>query len=210
VTIELSPIAARVLGSLVEKEITTPEYYPLSLNALANACNQKNNREPVTNLDEGEIRQALHRLEDDGLASAARGTESRVAKYEHHMQEVFNFTRGEIAVMCVLLLRGPQTPGELRGRTERMHRFEELSDVQSTLQRLMQREPPLAMVLPRQPGTKEARYAHLLSGEVIEAAPIETPMPGRGTSHLEAEVAALRQEVAQLREQVERILRLVE
>ena len=143
VTIELSPVAARVLGSLVEKEITTPEYYPLSLNALANACNQKNNREPVTSLDEDEIRQALHRLEDDGLAGPARGTESRVAKYEHHMQEVFNFTRGEIAVMCVLLLRGPQTPGELRGRTERMHRFEELSDVQSTLQRLMQREPPL-------------------------------------------------------------------
>jgi uncharacterized protein YceH (UPF0502 family) len=210
VTIELSPIAARVLGSLVEKEITTPEYYPLSLNALANACNQKNNREPVTNLDEGEIRQALHRLEDFGLASAARGGESRVAKYEHRMQEVFNFTRGEIAVMCVLLLRGPQTPGELRGRTERMHPFEELSDVQSTLQRLMQREPPLLMVLPRQPGTKEARYAHLLSGEVTEPAPMVAPQAGRGTAHLEAEVDALRQEVAQLREQVERVLRLVE
>jgi hypothetical protein len=133
-----------------------------------------------------------------------------VAKYEHHMQEVFNFTRGEIAVMCVLLLRGPQTPGELRGRTERMHRFEELSDVQSTLQRLMQREPPLVMVLPRQPGTKEARYAHLLSGEVTELAPIEAPQTGRDTSQLEAEVAALRQEVAQLREQVEKVLRLVE
>src|SRR5580704_9833314 len=168
VTIEISPIAARVLGSLVEKEITTPEYYPLSMNALANACNQKNNREPVTNLDEDEIRQALHQLEDDGLAGAARGTESRVSKYEHHMQEVFNFTRGEIAVMCVLLLRGPQTPGELRGRGERMHRFEELSEVQSTLQRLMQREPPLVKVLPRQPGTKEARYAHLFSGEPAE------------------------------------------
>ena len=209
-TIELSPIAARVLGSLVEKEITTPEYYPLSLNALANACNQKNNREPVMSLDEDEIRQALHRLEDFGLASAARGTESRVAKYEHHMQEVFNFTRGEIAVMCVLLLRGPQTPGELRGRTERMHRFEELSDVQSALQRLIQREPPLAMVLPRQPGTKEARYAHLLSGEVVEPAPMEAQPTVRGTANLEAEVAALRQEVAQLREQVERVLRLVE
>src|SRR5271163_816587 len=171
VTIVLSPVAARVLGSLVEKEITTPEYYPLSLNALANACNQKNNREPVTHLDEDEIRQALHRLEDDGLAGTARGTDSRVSKYEHHMQEVFNFTRGEIAVICVLLLRGPQTPGELRGRTERMHRFEELSDVQATLQRLMQREPPLVKVLPRQPGTKEARYAHLLAGDVVEAAP---------------------------------------
>src|SRR5580704_12617869 len=168
VTIESSPIAARVLGSLVEKEITTPEYYPLSMNALTNACNQKNNREPVMNLDEDEIRQALHQLEDDGLAGPARGTDSRVAKYEHRLQEVFNFTRGEIAVVCVLLLRGPQTPGELRGRGERMHRFEELSDVQSALQRLMQREPPLVKVLPRQPGTKEARYAHLFSGEPAE------------------------------------------
>ena len=205
VTIELSPVAARVLGSLVEKEITTPEYYPLSLNALQNACNQKNNRDPVTSLDEDQIRQALHALEDHGLASAVRGSESRVAKYEHHIQEVFNFTRGETAVMCVLLLRGPQTPGELRGRTERMHRFEELSDVQSTLQRLMQREPPLVTVLPRQPGTKEARYAHFLSGEVIEAVPSAVEAGG-----LEAEVAALRQEVAELRAQVEKVLRLVE
>ena len=208
VTIELSPVAARVLGSLVEKEITTPEYYPLSLNALTNACNQKNNREPVMNLDEDEIRQALHRLEDDGLAGAAHAAESRVAKYEHRMQEVFNFTRGEIAVLCVLLLRGPQTPGELRGRTERMHRFEELSDVQSTLQRLMQREPPLVTVLPRQPGTKEVRYAHLLSGEVKEdVASARAADEGGG---LESEVAALRQEVAELRAQVEKVLRLVE
>jgi uncharacterized protein len=214
VTIVLSSVAARVLGSLVEKEITTPEYYPLSLNALANACNQKNNREPVMSLDEDQIRQALHRLEDDGLAGAARGTESRVAKYEHRVQEVFNFTRGELAVMCVLLLRGPQTPGELRGRTERMHRFEELSDVQSTLQRLMQREPPLAKVLPRQPGTKEARYAHLLSGEPAEVfltpANVEGAADSRGTAQLEAEVAALREEVAELRAQVEKVLRLVE
>ena len=191
-TIVLTPVEARVLGSLVEKEITTPEYYPLSLNALANACNQKNNREPVTNLDEDQIRQALHGLEDDGLAGPARGTESRVSKYEHRMQEVFNFTRGEIAVVCVLLLRGPQTPGELRGRTERMHRFEELSDVQATLQRLMQREPPLVKVLPRQPGTKEARYAHLLAGDVVEAAP-STAFVETGAStmaQLEAEVAA--------------------
>jgi uncharacterized protein len=212
VTIKLSPAAARVLGSLVEKEITTPEYYPLSLNALANACNQKNNREPVTALDEDEIRQALHELEDQGLAAAARGTDSRVAKYEHRVQEVFNFTRGEIAVVCVLLLRGPQTPGELRGRAERMFRFDDLSDVQSTLQRLMQREPPLAVMLPRQPGTKEARFAHLLSGEVTESFsnPRTTDPESSGSAHLEAEIAALRQEVAELREQVERILRLVE
>jgi uncharacterized protein len=211
-TIVLSPVEARVLGSLVEKEITTPEYYPLSLNALANACNQKNNREPVMNLDEDQIRQALHGLEDDGLAGAARGTESRVSKYEHRMQEVFNFTRGEIAVVCVLLLRGPQTPGELRGRTERLHPFEELSDVQATLQRLMQREPPMVKVLPRQPGTKEARYTHLLSGDVVEAV-LNTAVGETGGStmaQLEAEVAALREEVAQLRNQVEKVLRLVE
>ena len=210
----LSPVAARVLGSLVEKEITTPEYYPLSLNALANACNQKNNREPVMNLDEDQIRQALHQLEDDGLAGPARSTDSRVSKYEHRMQEVFNFTRGEIAVVCVLLLRGPQTPGELRGRSERMHRFEELSDVQSNLQRLMQREPPLVKVLPRQPGTKEARYAHLFSGEpaevLVNTEATESAVTGRGLAQLEAEIAALREEVAELRGQVEKVLRLVE
>ena len=210
----LSPVAARVLGSLVEKEVTTPEYYPLSLNALANACNQKNNREPVMNLDEDQIRHALHQLEDDGLAGPARGTDSRVAKYEHRMQEVFNFTRGEIAVVCVLLLRGPQTPGELRGRSERMHRFEELSDVQSTLQRLMQREPPLAKVLPRQPGTKEARFAHLFSGEPAEVVAtvetIEYAGTGSGMAQMEAEIAALREEVAELRAQVEKVLRLLE
>jgi uncharacterized protein len=210
----LSPVAARVLGSLVEKEITTPEYYPLSLNALANACNQKNNREPVMNLDEDQIRQALHQLEDDGLAGPARGTDSRVAKYEHRMQEVFNFTRGEVAVVCVLLLRGPQTPGELRGRGERLHRFEELSDVQSTLQRLMQREPPLVKVLPRQPGTKEARYAHLFSGEPVEVVATvkvaEFAGTGSSMAQMEAEIAALREEVAELRAQVEKVLRLVE
>ena len=210
----LSPVAARVLGSLVEKEITTPEYYSLSLNALANACNQKNNREPVMNLDEDQIRQALHQLEDDGLAGPARGTDSRVAKYEHRLQEVFNFTRGEIAVVCVLLLRGPQTPGELRGRGERMHRFEELSDVQSALQRLMQREPPLVKVLPRQPGTKEARYAHLFSGEPAEgfgtSEVAESSGTGSSLGQMEAEIAALREEVAELRAQVEKVLRLVE
>jgi uncharacterized protein len=214
VTHLLSPVAARVLGSLVEKEITTPEYYPLSLNALANACNQKNNREPAMNLDEDQIRQALHQLEDDGLAGPARGADGRVAKYEHRMQEVFNFTRGEIAVVCVLLLRGPQTPGELRGRCERMHRFEELSDVQSTLQRLMQREPHLVKVLPRQPGTKEARYAHLLSGEPAEESGnsevAESSGTGSSLAQMEAEIAALRGEVAELRAQVEKVLRLVE
>ncbi len=162
-TLHLSPVEARVLGALIEKEITTPEYYPLSLNALVNACNQKNNREPVMQLGEDEVRQALHRLQDRELAAAVH--DSRVAKYEHRLQEVFNFTRGETAVLCVLLLRGPQTPGELRGRTERMHRFEELDDVVSVLEKLAQREPALVAALPRQPGSREIRYAHLMSGE---------------------------------------------
>src|SRR5579872_4408315 len=126
----------RVLGSLIEKEITTPDYYPLSLNALANACNQKNNREPVMSLNEDAVRSALDNLRNLRLAGPARGADSRVPKYEHRIQEVFNFSRGETAIMCVLLLRGPQTPGELRGRTERMHHFEDLTEVQSSLQRL--------------------------------------------------------------------------
>jgi uncharacterized protein YceH (UPF0502 family) len=160
----LSPGQARALGALVEKEITTPDYYPLSLNALINACNQLTNREPVTRLDEEEVRLALRRLEDQGLAGRARAADGRVTKYEHWLGEAFNLTRGETALLSVLLLRGPQTPGELRNRTERLHRFEEISHVLSGLEKLAQREPPLVAVLPRQPGTKEARYAHLLSG----------------------------------------------
>ena len=162
----LTPVEARVLGALIEKDITTPDYYPMSLNALVNACNQKNNREPVMTLDENTVRDALYSLQEKRLAGPARGADSRVTKYEHRSQEVFNFTRAENAILDVLLLRGPQTPGELRGRSERLHRFEELSDVQAVLQKLMQREPPFVKMLARQPGTKEARYAHLLSGDV--------------------------------------------
>ena len=233
-TMQLTPTQARVLGALVEKEITTPEYYPLSLNALVNACNQKNNREPVMSLDEAEVRQALHGLETERLAGPVRG-DSRVTKYEHRMQEVFNFTRGEVAVVCVLLLRGPQTPGELRGRTERMYKFDELSDVQTVLQKLITREPALVKLLPRQPGTKEARYAHLLSGDVESFEPVtssahassyasasssaysssslsseeETELRER-MAQLEAEVAILTRELGELREQVERISKLLE
>src|SRR5713101_815179 len=167
----LNEVETRVLGSLIEKDVTTPDYYPLSLNALVNACNQKNNRDPVMALDEGAVRDALGLLQNKRLAGPASGADSRITKYEHRSQEVFNFDRREIAILCVLLLRGPQTPGELRGRTERMYHFEDLSTVQSSLHHLMNREPPLVMVLPRQPGTKEARYVHLLSGdaEVIGA-----------------------------------------
>jgi uncharacterized protein len=209
--IRLTATEARVLGALIEKEVTTPEYYPLSLNALINACNQRSNREPVMDLDEEAVRLALHGLEDDGLAGRARGSDGRVTKYEHWLGEAFNFSRAEPALICVLLLRGPQTPGELRGRTERMHRFAELNDVTAGLQKLMEREPPLAVILPRQPGTKESRYAHLLSGPVEAAAVAAPAVPippvfsgevgdqdGR-LAQLEATVAELKKEMAELR-----------
>jgi uncharacterized protein YceH (UPF0502 family) len=208
VNIVLNSAEARVLGALVEKDITTPDYYPLSLNALINACNQKNNREPVTNFDEETVRLALRNLSDKQLAGMARGADGRVTKYEHRLQEVFNFTRPETAILCVLLLRGPQTPGELRGRGERMHRFEDLDEVLSGLQQLMRREPPLAKALGRRPGTKEIRYAHLLSGDV-EAwePPSETAASGvtdenERVAHLEAQVATLQSEVAELKQQM--------
>ena len=206
----LTETEVRVLGSLIEKDITTPEYYPLSLNALVNACNQKSNRDPVMQLDENAVRDALSSLQQRRLAGPAGGADSRVTKYEHRTQEVFNFTRAEIAVLCVLLLRGPQTPGELRGRTERMHRFETLDDVQAALQKLMQRDPPLVKVLPRQPGTKESRWVHLLAGDVVVP---EVPAPagvGRDPgdaariARLEEEVAALRRELGDVKDQLER------
>lgn len=211
---KLTPVEARVLGALVEKDITTPDYYPLSLNALVNACNQKNNREPVMQLDEDAVRDALSGLQTDRLAGPASGADSRVTKYEHRLQEVYNFTRGEIAVLCVLLLRGPQTPGELRGRTERMHRFEDLDQVQFALQKLMQREPPLAAVLPRQPGTKEARYAHLMSGEVEIGPEPETSMApsARSSAHLvdDERILRLEDEVAELKAKLEKLERHLE
>src|SRR2546428_2957215 len=165
VSILLNEVECRVLGSLIEKEPTTPEYYPLSLNALVNACTQKSNRDPVMTLDETAVRQALHSLDGQSLVRSVSALDTRVTKYEHRLQQTFNFYRHEAAILCVLLLRGPQTPGELRTRTERKHTFDDLSAVQSSLQHLMKREPPLAKVLPRQPGTKESRYAHLLSGD---------------------------------------------
>ncbi len=198
----LSPVEARVLGALVEKDITTPDYYPLSLNALVNACNQKNNREPVMTLDEEAVRNALDGLQQRNLAGPASGADSRVTKYEHRLQEAFNFTRGETAVLCVLLLRGAQTPGELRGRTERMHRFETLDDVQATLQRLMQRESPLAKVLPRQPGTKEARYIHLFSGDTEPADAARAFAPAAVTEHDAGRLAQVEEDVRELRKQV--------
>jgi uncharacterized protein len=203
--IVLDAAQARVLGALIEKEVTTPDYYPLSLNALVNACNQRSNREPVINLNEDEVRDALVGLQEQRLAGPAQGADSRVSKYEHRLGEAFNFSRAETALMCVLLLRGPQTPGELRGRTERMHRFEEIGDVLGGLQKLMERDPPLVAVLVRQPGTKESRYAHLLSAEgavhtASAAATASTPSEDADRiAQLEFDVAELRKEVDALR-----------
>jgi len=228
----LNDAETRVLGALMEKESTTPEYYPLSMNALIAACNQKSNRDPVMTLDEGAVRQALRNLEAQELAGPANTSDSRVKKFEHRLAEAFNFTRPESAVLCELLLRGPQTPGELRSRAERMRPsapdgrpqsplFDSLDQVHSALQHLMKREPPLVIVLPRKPGTKEARYAQVLSGDVRAAAGgAATPVAViRADSHggapaggqtgpidriarLEDEVTAMRQEIVRLNQQL--------
>jgi uncharacterized protein YceH (UPF0502 family) len=208
--VKLTEIETRVLGSLIEKDIITPDYYPLSLNALVNACNQKNNRDPVMTLDEAAVRDALATLQEKRMAGPVSGADSRVTKFEHRLQEVFNFDRREVAIVCVLLLRGPQTPGELRSRTDRMYRFEALDDIVSTLDRLAQREPPLARVLPRQPGTKESRYTHLFSGEPPEADVVRVPSPsyaGSGVAPdrletIEEEVARLRQDLSDVQQQL--------
>jgi len=203
----LSDVEARVLGSLIEKDITTPDYYPLSLNALVNACNQKNNRDPVMSLDEASVRDALSGLQEKRLAGPASSADSRVAKFEHRLQEVFNFDRRETALICVLLLRGPQTPGELRGRTDRMYRFEALDDVVGALDRLAQREPALVCVLPRQPGTKESRYMQLFSAEqpAPDAARTCLERQSKGPSHAGAEMGSADDRLSKLEDEVSRL-----
>lgn len=202
----LSEPEIRVLGSLVEKEITTPEYYPLTLNALVNACNQKTNREPVVSYDEEEVREALFSLRDKDLVIVCEGT--RVFKYDNYLADKLELNPAETAVMCMLLLRGPQTPGELRARTERMHAFDALTDVEAVLDGLASRGSPLLAKLPRQPGRKEHRYAHLLAGEVDVDA-YEAPADVGGESlrdrmdHLETQLADLRREFAEFRKQFE-------
>lgn len=203
----LNDIEVRVLGALIEKDITTPDYYPMSLNALVNACNQKNNRDPVMTLDESSVRQALTSLQEKRLAGPAGGADSRVPKFEHRSQEAFNFDRREIAIVGVLLLRGPQTPGELRGRTERLYHFDGLEDVVATIDRLAQRTPPLACMLARQPGTKESRYMHLFSGEPLDVVPFDAvqaeavaaSQPVAPVNSPAARLAVLEEEVGRLR-----------
>lgn len=196
----LHPIEVRVLGSLLEKEITTPEYYPMSLNALVAACNQKSNRDPVLHLDEETIEQALQSLRDKGLLVSISGAGSRVTKYGHRISEKLNLGRRELAILCELMVRGPQTLGELRTRSERMHRFDDLAEVEAVIDRL----PELIVKLARRPGEKEARYAHLLSGapEITEqASPAAMPVRADRLADLETEVAQLRVELEDLKRQ---------
>ncbi len=207
----LNEIEARVLGSLVEKQVTTPEYYPLTLNSLTLACNQKNNRTPVTSYNETAVAQALETLREKNLAYVFYGSTSRVPKYKHVLPEVMHLSAPELALMCVLLLRGPQTTGELATRAFRLYEFAGLEEVESTLNSLITREPdPLVIRLNRQPGQKEARFAHLLSGEVSVDTVFEdaAPIRSRGRDNdrvalLEAEIETLKAEVGMLKSQFE-------
>jgi hypothetical protein len=166
--VQLSVVEARVLGALIEKEINTPEYYPLSLNAAVNACNQKSSREPVMELTEADVRTALFELDQMGLVRTV--AETRATKFEHRVRDVLNLRRDEVAVICLLLLRGAQTSAELRARTERMYSFDDNAAVMATLERLAARGEPLTQLMQRQPGAREARWVHLLCGPVSEVA----------------------------------------
>lgn len=204
----LNDVEVRVLGSLIEKQLATPDYYPLTLNALINACNQLSNREPVASYDEGTVELAVESLRARNLVYVFYGSESRVPKYKHVATEIFHLSSAELAVMCVLLLRGPQTIGEIRGRTGRLYVFTELSDVETTLDGLARREEPLVVKLPRQSGRKEARYAHLLSGAPVIDETGEEPRAAVAhsstsdrVSRLESQVESLRAEVVEIRKQ---------
>ena len=201
----LTEIDTRVLGALVEKQVTTPEYYPLTLNALTLACNQKNNRHPVTAYSDNEVAQAVESLREKNLAYVFYGSTSRVPKYQHVMPEVLHLNAAETALICVLLLRGPQTPGELRGNAARLHEFSGLEEVEQTLSGLITHEPdPLVTRLPRQAGQKEVRLTHLLSGdEHVEAATPAVVEPRPSRQSLEQKVDDLAAEVEKLRLQFE-------
>jgi len=208
----------RVVGSLVEKQVTTPDYYPLTLNALVHACNQISNRDPVVAYDERTVEDAIDSLRGKNLVYVFYGSESRVPKYKHMMREVFELSPPELAALCVLMLRGPQTVGEVRGRTGRLHEFADLSEVESALEALARRDEPLVTKLARRPGQKDARYAQLLAGAPAEPEPSDVAAAsgaaretaGERVARLEAEVASLRGEVAELRRQLEEFRRQFE
>jgi uncharacterized protein YceH (UPF0502 family) len=200
----LNPAEVRVLGALIEKEITTPEYYPLSLNALMAACNQSSNRYPVVHFDEGEVGAAADSLREKNLVHLVDRGESRVIKYRHVLYEAMNMGRPSIAVICVLMLRGPQTVGEIRTRSNRLYDFKSLEDVETTLNAMMSGEAPLIVRLPRQAGQKEVRYAHLLSGPVAQDLKEDVPEPELDRiAILEREVEDLKKQFEQFRKQFE-------
>jgi uncharacterized protein len=203
----LEPAEVRVIGALIEKEITTPEYYPLSLNALVNACNQKSNRDPVVAYNDVLVDGVLESLRHKGLLTVATGAGSRVPKYGHRFTDRLNLGRREIAILCELMNRGPQTSGELRGRTERMHRFDDVAEIESVLERM----PELVVKLPRRPGEKEGRYAHLLSGPPsMEVSDEALPVRQDRVAVLEAEVTQLRQELDSLKAEFTEFRKLLE
>jgi len=200
----LDPLQVRVLGVLVEKQLSTPEYYPLTLNALVNGCNQSSNRDPVLRAGESEVEEALEALREVRLARSVHVAGSRVLKYEHRVEETFGLTLQEAAVLAELLLRGPQTPGELRSRSGRMYAFQDLEEVEASLQLLMDREDgPLVRLLARQPGMKEARFAQLLGAAPVEDAPRPEEHRKDRVGELERQVADLREELAGLRQAFE-------
>lgn len=207
----LSAEEVRVVGALVEKQVTTPEYYPLTLNALVNACNQISNRDPAVSYDEQTVARAIESLREKNLVREVRTADGRVPKYRQVLEEVITLTKAELAVVCVLMLRGAQTPGELRSRTERLYSFSGVQFVEATLEDLMTRAPPLVARLPRAAGQKETRYAHLLAGELkfdeMEAARASEPSASRGARGGEERVNKLEEEVGALRGQLEELKR---
>lgn len=203
---KLDECEVRVLGALVEKDMSTPEYYPLSLNALVNACNQKSNRDPVVSYDAGTVESSLDSLREKKLALVHTGGDNRVPKYSHRLSETLNLGNRELAILCELLLRGPQTPGELNSRARRLHAFDDLAVVESCLDRLMTWEPQaLAVKLPRQPGARESRYAHLLSGEPAVLETTAEPKPLERQESVAERLAQLEAEVKALRDAVQRL-----
>jgi uncharacterized protein YceH (UPF0502 family) len=202
----LNEYELRALGALVEKQIATPDYYPMTLNALVNACNQKNHRDPVVSYDETIVGRALDSLREKNLAYVFHGAEARAPKYGHLFPKAFDLSEAEVPLMCVLILRGPQTSGELRSRAQHLRGFESLADVETLLQGLSLRDNPLVVKLPRQPGSRESRFAHLLGGPV-EMEPNQAPSVQKAQiendkiAKMEEEIASLRLELSELKQQ---------
>lgn len=212
--LHLNPIEARVLGALIEKEVTTPEYYPMSLNALTNACNQKSNREPVMELSENDVVAAIDTLKDKKLSWQFSSAGGRVPKYEHNLRSLYSFSKAEVAVICMLLLRGPQTVGEIRTRTDRLYSFTSLEETEKTIRALVERsDGPFVVELPRQPGRKESRFMHLFCGipdvssaqktpdDVVQSDTKQSISANDRIIVLEEDVATLRNELTELRQQ---------